>query len=71
MALAGGQALPVFLTELSLEAAAVPCNERVGAVTSPHPGSLAAAAGLQTWPSSQSFWEWLWNKGQWSVGSLL
>ena len=39
MALAGGQALPGFLTELGLDVAAVPCNERAH-TRHRHPGVL-------------------------------
>lgn len=54
----------MFLTELSLEAAAVPCNETEGA-GHPHPGVLAASAGFETRTFSQAFWS-----GGERVGSL-
>lgn len=51
MALTGGQVLPVLLTELSLEAAAVPCNERACRLPPPQsPGSTSRPPKLAFLP---------------------
>lgn len=59
MALPGGQALPMLLTQIGLEEAAIPCNETRAGHHPPPPWfyRLASKPGLQTWPFSQAFWE--------------